>query len=241
LVAGDNGSRARSANISDEKGKARKSRRGALIMIKIIAIEREFGCNASAIAETLGTRLAWKVLDQSLTEEVARIAQVARGVVEQREECMDPFFYRLLKVFRCGSQERAIPVSGQEVFDADRMVKLVQKLVEDAAVAGSCIIVGRGSAFFLQQRTDTLRIFLFAPREFKLRYLQAHTQNEAKANELVDSVDRNRRAFVKHYFGVEWPHRPAYHAMLNTALGEELTIATILKLMEALNKKETSS
>src|ERR1019366_777611 len=143
-------------------------------------------------------------------------------------------------VFRSGSHERSLPVSGQEVFDADRMIQLVQQVVEEAAVAGNCVIVGRGSAYFLRQRTDTLRRFLFAPHEFKLRFLQTHTQNEAKARELVDSVDRNRRAFVKHYFRVEWPYRPAYHAMLNSALGDDFILATIQNLMDALNKKEAS-
>jgi cytidylate kinase len=210
-------------------------------MIRIIAIEREFGCPTSVITETLAKRLGWKVLDQTLTEEVARIAQVAHAVVEQREGRMDPLLYRLLKVFRCGSYQRALPVSGQEVFDAHRMLELVQQVVGDAATAGDCIIVGRGSAYFLRERTDTLRVFLFAPREFKLRFLQTQTKDEAKANELLDTVDHNRRAFVKHYFRVEWPYRPAYHAMLNSALGDDFVLATIQDLMDALNKKEASS
>jgi cytidylate kinase len=210
-------------------------------MIKIIAIEREFGCATTVIAETLAQRLGWKVLDQSLTEEVARIAQVARAVVEQREECMDPLLYRLTKVFRFGSHERSLPVSAQEVFDADRMIELVQQVVEEAAVTGNCVIVGRGSAYFLRQRTDTLRVFLFAPREFKLHFLQTQTKSEAKARELLDSVDHNRRAFVKHYFRVEWPYRPAYHAMLNSALGDDFILATIQNLLDALNKKEGSA
>jgi cytidylate kinase len=210
-------------------------------MIKIIAIEREFGCATTVIAETLAQRLGWKVLDQSLTEEVARIAQVARAVVEQREECMDPLLYRLTKVFRFGSHERSLPVSAQEVFDADRMIELVQQVVEEAAVTGNCVIVGRGSAYFLRQRTDTLRVFLFAPREFKLHFLQTQTKSEAKARELLDSVDHNRRAFVKHYFRVEWPYRPAYHAMLNSALGDDFVLATIQNLLDALNKKEGSA
>jgi cytidylate kinase len=210
-------------------------------MIKIIAIEREFGCATTVIAETLAQRLGWKVLDQSLTEEVARIAQVARAVVEQREECMDPLLYRLTKVFRFGSHERSLPVSAQEVFDADRMIELVQQVVEEAAVTGNCVIVGRGSAYFLRQRTDTLRVFLFAPREFKLHFLQTQTKSETRANELLDSVDRNRRTFVKHYFRVEWPYRPAYHAMLNSALGDDFVLATIQNLLDALNKKEASA
>jgi CMP/dCMP kinase len=210
-------------------------------MIRIIAIEREFGCGGSVLAETLATRLGWKLLDQSLTEEVARIAQVAHTVVEQREGRLDPLLYRLAKVFWHGCYEKGIPVSGQETFDADRALTLVQQIVEQAAAEGHCVIVGRGSAFFLRQRTDTLRVFLFAPREFKFRFLLSHTKDEAKANELLDTVDRDRKMFVKHYFGVEWPHRSAYHTMLNAALGDDLVLATILDLMDALNKKETSS
>jgi cytidylate kinase len=206
-------------------------------MIKIIAIEREFGCPTSVITEMLASRLGWKVLDQTLTEEVARIAQVAHAVVEQREGCLDPPLYRLLKVFRCGSYQRALPVGGQEVLDADRMIELVQQVVGEAAATGNCIIVGRGSAYFLRERTDTLRVFLFASRDFKFRFLQTQTKSEAKARELVDTVDHNRRAFVKHYFRVEWPYRPAYHAMLNSELGDDFILASIQNLMDALNKK----
>ena len=209
-------------------------------MIRIIAIEREFGCGGSALAETLAARLGWKLLDQTLTEEVARIAQVAHTVVEQREGRLDPLFYRLAKVFWHGCYEKGIPIRGQETFDADRALTLVQQVVEQAANTGNCVIVGRGSAFFLRQRTDTLRVFLFAPRPFKFRFLLNHTHDEAKANELLDTVDHNRRMFVKHYFGVQWPHRPAYHAMLNAALGDDLVLTTILDLMDALNKKETT-
>jgi cytidylate kinase len=210
-------------------------------MIRIIAIEREFGCGESTLVEALAARLRWKLLDQSLTEEVARIAQVAHAVVEQREGRLDPLHYRLAKVFWHGCYEKGIPVSGQEAFDADRVLALVQQVVKQAATEGSCVIVGRGSAYFLRERTDTLRVFLFAPREFKFRFLLGHTKNEAKANELLDTVDRDRKMFVKHYFGVEWPHRPAYHAMLNAALGDDLVLATIFSLMDALDKKETSS
>ena len=188
-------------------------------MIRIVAIEREFGCGGSVLAEALAARLGWRLLDQSLTEEVARIAQVARAVVEQREGHLDPLFYRLAKVFWHGSHERGISVSGQEAFDADRVLALVQQVVEQAAATGNCVIVGRGSAYFLRQRANTFRVFLFGSREFKFRSLLSHTPNEARANELLDTVDRDRKMFVKHYFGVEWPRCSSYHTMLNAALG----------------------
>jgi hypothetical protein len=209
-------------------------------MIRIIVIEREYGCGGSLIAEELARRLGWKLFDRQLTEEIARLAKVSVAAVERREERIDPLFYRLAKVFWRGSYERSLPVSGLETFDCDRMMALMQRVVEGAVAAVPCVIVGRGAPYFLRDRADTLRLFLFASREHKLPLVLAHTNDEREANELLDAVDRDRAAFVKHYFDRDWPHRPLYHAMFNTALGKELTVAAILNLMEALNRKATS-
>jgi len=165
-------------------------------MIRIITIEREYGCGGSVIAEKLAARLGWELLDRSLTDEIARIAQVTRATVEQREGHLDPLFYRLGKVFWRGSYERSLPVDEHEAFDADSMVAIVQQVVEQAAATGNCVIVGRGSPYFLRDRADTLRVFLFAPREFKFRRVLTRTKNEAEANELLDSIDRDRKHFL---------------------------------------------
>ncbi len=55
--------------------------------------------------------------------------------------------------------------------------------------------------------------------------------SEEEAAELVDSVDRERIAYVKHYFNADWPTRSLYHVMLNTAVGNEPVIQTILDTM----------
>ena len=209
-------------------------------MIKIIVIEREYGCRASPIAEKLAQRLGWRLFDRQLTEEIARLAKVSADMVERREERLDPLFYRLAKVFWRGSYERSLPVAGLEAFDCDRMTALMQRVVEAAAAEGNCVIVGRGAPYFLRDRSDTLAVFLFAPREYRLQRVLALTKNEKEANELVDTVDQDRVAFVKHYFGKDWPYRPLYHAMLNTALGDDITIDAILNLMTALNQKATN-
>jgi len=210
-------------------------------MIRIIAIEREFGCGGSVIAEKLAAHLGWKLMDRQITEEIARLAKVTPATVERCERKLDPLFYRLAKVFWRGSYERSLPVEGLEAFDADRLVALMQRIIDQVAAAGNCVIVSRGAPYFLREHTDLLTVFLFAPRDYKVRYVIGLGKSEVEANELVDSIDRDRAAFVKHYFQKEWPYRPLYHVMFNTALGEDLAISTILNLMEALNKREASS
>ena len=53
----------------------------------------------------------------------------------------------------------------------------------------------------------------------------------------MDTVDQERADFIKHYFKAQWPSRHLYHAMLNTAAGEDDTVNTILNLMDAANKR----
>jgi hypothetical protein len=55
-------------------------------MIKIVTIEREYGCGGGDIAQMLATGLGWKLWDQRLTEEIARLAHCPKAVVEARED-----------------------------------------------------------------------------------------------------------------------------------------------------------
>ncbi len=55
---------------------------------------------------------------------------------------------------------------------------------------------------------------------------------------MVDTMDDERRKFVKHYFGHEWPDRQLFHAMLNTGVGDDITVETILNLLNAVNRTE---
>ena len=61
-------------------------------MFRIITLEREYGCGCAGLACELARRLSWKLWDQSLTEEIAKQANVDCGTVEKREERVDGAF-----------------------------------------------------------------------------------------------------------------------------------------------------
>jgi len=200
-------------------------------MVNIITIEREYGCGGGEIAQNVAKQLGWKLWDQRLTEEIARLAHCPKAVVEAREERNDPLYYRLFKSFLRGSYEGSINAPKLNLVDSETILKTTRRVVEHAAEHGDCVIVGRGSQQFLKNRSDTLRVFLYAPREDKVRRLLARGKSEKEAEELVDSVDRERADFIQKYFNVDWPDRPIYHAMLNTVIGDECVANMILSLV----------
>jgi cytidylate kinase len=201
-------------------------------MIKIITIEREYGCGGGEIAQMVAQRLGWKLWDQWLTEEIARLAKCPKAVVEAREERNDPLYYRLFKSFMRGSYEGSINAPKLNLVDSETILRITRRVVEHAAERGSCVIVGRGSQQFLKSRPDTLRVFLYASTEEKVRRLLARGKSEKEAEELVDTVDRERADFIQKYFNVEWPDRAIYHTMMNTAIGDEAIVHMILSFME---------
>jgi len=206
-------------------------------MIKIVTMEREYGCGGGEIAQLLANRLGWKLWDHLLTEEIARLANCSKAVVEQREERTDPLYYRLFKSFLRGSYEGSINAHKLNLVDSENIMKMTERVVQHAAGKGDSVIVGRGSQLFLKDRSDTFRVFLYAPTEDKVRRLLSRGKSEKEARELVDTVDRERAGFIEKYFHVEWPDRSVYHVMINTAAGDETVVQSIMYFMKAFDSK----
>jgi cytidylate kinase len=206
-------------------------------VIKIVTIEREYGCGGSEIAQRLANHLGWKLWDHLLTEEIARLARCPKAVVEVREERTDPLYYRLFKSFLRGSYEGSLNAHKLQMVDSETIVKMTEKVVLHAAQKGNSVIVGRGSQHFLRDRQDTLRVFLYAPREEKVRRLLARGKSDKEAEQLVDSVDQERAQFIQKYFHLVWPDRTVYHTMINTAIGDEAVVQVILDFMKTVDAR----
>jgi cytidylate kinase len=197
-------------------------------VIRTITVEREFGAGGAAIAELLARQMGWKLWDQNLTAEIAKLAQVDRASVERLDERCDSLFYRLMKTYMRGSFERSLPVEGLENFDADRMVAFMQRVIERAADAGHCVIVGRGATYLLRHRPDAFHVFIYAPMDEKIRRVKASGKSEAEAIELITTIDQERATFIQKYFSKEWPTRYLYHQMINSKVGDELVVRAII-------------
>jgi len=88
-------------------------------MIRIITMEREYGCGGGEIAQRLAEQLSWKLWDQLLTEEIARLADCPKAVIERREERTDPLYYRLFKSFLRGSYEGSLNAHNLKLVDCE--------------------------------------------------------------------------------------------------------------------------
>jgi cytidylate kinase len=202
-------------------------------MIKVLTIDREYGSGAAEIAEQLADRLGWKLWDQLLTNEVARQLECDSQHVEQQEERRDPLYYRFFKTFLRGSFEGSQITPRIKMADAEGIRRVSEKLVRAAANEGNAVIVGRGSAYYLRDRPDAFHLFIYAPFDEKVRRLQESGKSEGEATQLVETVDRDRRDFIRQNFGIDFPSRHFFHLMLNSTIGEAAVVQTVLGALAA--------
>jgi cytidylate kinase len=205
-------------------------------MIKVLTIEREYGSGAAEVAQTLADRLGWKLWDQSLTNEISRRLECDSQHIEQHEERKDPLYYRLFKSFLRGSFEGSLNAPRMKIADAESIRRVSEQLVTAAANEGNAVIVGRGSAYYLRNRPDSFHIFVYAPFEERVRRLQEAGKSEEEAIQLADTVDRDRAAFIKQYFGIEWPARQFFHLMINSKMGQSAVVQTVMDGLAAIEK-----
>jgi cytidylate kinase len=206
-------------------------------MIRLLTIDREYGSGGGEIAEKVAERLGWKLWDQLLTSEIARSMDCECVAVEPREEHRDPLYYRLFKSFMRGSYEGSLNAPRLKMVDADCIREIAERVIIDAAKQGNSVIVGRGSAYYLRDRPDAFHVFVHAPFEEKVNRLRQLGKDEEKAIRLVETVDRDRAAYIKQYFEVEWPDRRLFHLMINSTIGEDAAVDTILTGVAAFDKQ----
>jgi cytidylate kinase len=209
-------------------------------MIRNITIEREYGAGGSAVAQTLADKLGWQLWDAQFTHEIAKRLKCKVEAVQQREERLDPTFYRLAKIFMRGSYEES-HVGTLELLDADHLAELSEKIITGIAEKGNAVMVGRAAPWFLRNRADTFRVFVYAPFEDKVNQIMKRGKTRGEAEHLVSTVDLDRAAFVKKYFNKNWPHREIYNIMINSHPGVDFVVRMILSQIEALNASGAAS
>jgi cytidylate kinase len=203
------------------------------MVIRAVTIEREFGCGGSEIAAKLAELLGWKLWDHELTQEIARLTNSTPQAVEQREWKDDPAVYRVFKSFLRGAFEGGLPPTDRlELLDARRIAAVSERAVNHAFSGGPCVIVGRGSQYFLRNRKDVFRAFLYASRDSKIHRLIISGIPQEKAIRDVDTIDKDRAAFIKRYLKLRWPDHHLYDAMFNTETGDSFVADMLVRCVQ---------
>jgi cytidylate kinase len=195
---------------------------------RLLTVNREFGSGGGSIAQTIAENLDWKLLDKDIIDAIAYAAHVDPSVVQRYDEHVESWLRRLnQQTMRSAALAAGLELRDNAVFDAEEMVKISQKVIEQAYAEGNCVIVGRGSQCVLQHKPEAFHVFVYAPHKDRILRLRARLPKGADVEQRIRSVDAERANYLQEYYGKYWINPHLYDLMVSSHPDEASTVQVI--------------
>lgn len=207
--------------------------------VRIITVSREYGSGGALIGQKLSDRLGWKLLDRELILELARRAHLQPSDIVQMDEHPSSAIARALKSFWIGNYYGwSTPQS--EVTDQDYLAKLTQIVILEAAKLAHCVIVGRGAQCVLREHDEAFHVFVYGSFPEKLNRIQTRDPKHPAHEDVLNEVDRARASYIRQYYKSDWANPHLYHLMINSDLGLDRAVSSILTAAELTHQGAVS-
>ena len=193
----------------------------------IITIGRQHGSNGHEIAALLAEELHIPCYSKEILDRAAENSSFSREIFKSYDEkrvstfiAPSPHYFGMDEGFRLNMQI----ASAQ--FDA------VRALAEE----GDAVFVGRCADYILRHRSDLVRVFIMADRDFRIRTLMERKGiGEDQAKKLMKEVDKDRASYYSYYTDQTWGETESYDLCLNVArLGVDGCVETIAACLDAI-------
>ena len=121
----------------------------------IITIGREYCTGGNYIAEDVANALGIKLYDKELITMAAKHSGLSEEAVAASEKR------------RTHSLLYSLYTMGNELPLGDQVFILQSRIIKQLAEEGPCVILGRCGDYVLRERKDVLRVFIYAPVEWR--------------------------------------------------------------------------
>ena len=186
----------------------------------VITVSRQYASGGAEIARLIGEQLGWTVIDNEFVDLVAQRSGLPAAAVERLEERVPVMREGRAQALALASPE-AFVVTGETPATGpspeDEVVKVTERIINEAVKHDNVVMVGRGAQAYLAQRINVLHVFIVASRETRVvRAMERLKVDRKEAEHTVDDIDAGRRHYVKTYYGRTWDDPTNYHLVLNS-------------------------
>ena len=185
----------------------------------VVTIAREHGTGGKQIGQLVAQKLSVPFYCKELTAIVAKESGLA-------EECLscdyeDDQLHRMYLSTQVGQQG---------IIAQDRVLKKI-------ADQGACVIVGRAAGHVLRSYPNVVRVFLYAPQEFRCGNIQEmYGDSPEAARQHMARSDESRAAYYRSVTGSDWRDVGNYDLCLDASIGREAAAELIAAYIQKAEK-----
>ncbi len=181
----------------------------------IISVSRQHGTGGKEIARKVAEKLNIEFFDK---EEIKKFA-IQNSLIENKYTDDELYnFYLSLDA------------------EKDSMLKQTET-IRMIASKKNCVIVGRSSDYILKDNPNLIKIFLYAPMEYrinKVKEMYNDTYNEAKKH--INKSDKSRATYYEVIANKKWGDKENYDICLDCSIGNEKVVNIICDYVKEKNK-----
>lgn len=199
----------------------------------IISIGRECGSGGCAIGTILSKHYGINLYDRNI---ISALAEQMHEDPEHLAKLEEKVTGKVFPVVRKDGFSAKIGEIGNKYTESDRMFLMERAFIcHLAEEKKSFVIVGRAANAILADNPNTLRLFIYAPEQFKLPRVkeQYALDNDHAARKMMQKIDKERREYFEYYSDMIWGSTDGHDFMLDSSVfGIEETAKIIMELAD---------
>lgn len=181
----------------------------------IISISREHGTNGKEIARRVAKELGINFYDK---EEIKKYA-ITHSLI--KADYTDDELYKFYL---------SLDAEKDAIIKQAETIRLI-------ASENNCVLVGRGTDYILKDNPNLVRIFLYAPLEYRINTIQKiYKDSYRDAKKHVLNSDKSRSSYYEIITNSSWGNKENYDLCLNCSIGNEKIIKIVCDYINNLSK-----
>lgn len=186
----------------------------------IVTIAREHGsCGkriAQLVAEQMGVACYYKEMTALAAQEIGLDRRFVSDINENSPELL-----------------RSLYLSTNVIQQA---IVAQEQIIRRIADSGSCVIVGRAADYVLGEYPDVVRVFIYAPKEYRVKkVMEMYGDTEEAGRKSIARSDAARSAYYNSISGGEWGNPHGYHLCIDSSCGVDAATSIICDYIRLRN------
>ncbi len=205
----------------------------------VITVSREYGSRGEQIAQQVAEDLGYNSFDKEILAEVARAANTTEEQIRRYDEKNENGFRGFLKKLFVPEFSRYLdfpyyyypseflmeysPVGREPAIEEEPIpteeeaLTFLRHVIEKLWKRDNVVIVGRGSQMILADKPNTLHLRFMAPVADRIeQVMKDEGVVYPRALKEIETIDKQRARYLKHYYDADWADATHYDLVLNT-------------------------
>ena len=201
-------------------------------MKQLVSVSRQFGSGGREIAAMLANKLEVPYYDNELISMAAKQSGIAEDVAKSVDEkATSSLFYTSPAGYVWSTHHVSVY---QDVSFHDKLYLAQSDIIKKIAATGKGVVVGRCGDYVMRE-FGSFNVFIHADMRFrKARAVEKYGIAEKNAESVISKTDKKRYAYYNYYTGGKWGKAENYHLCIDSGIGLEAVVDTILAALNRL-------